>query len=259
MNYGLYTAASGMLTAMHRMDVYANNLANMETAGFKHDVPASMQREAARVEDGLMSLPSNAMLERLGGGAFSAPVRVSRAQGALRPTGNPLDVALSGNGYLVVREGAGTGVDTLRLTRDGRLARNSEGRLVQATSGLPVLDERDRPIDLPAQGVVDIDNSGAVRVNGGVVARLQVTDVPRSGDLRKHGQNLLTADGAQWTRRVPGTAQVVAGHVEQSTVNAVKTMVDINKAERAIGSAARLIQIQDELMNRAINTFAKVA
>ena len=65
MNYGFQISSSGLLTALYRQDVYANNMANMDTVGFKPDIPALMQRDAARTEDHLPFAPSDAMLERL--------------------------------------------------------------------------------------------------------------------------------------------------------------------------------------------------
>ncbi|MFG0252977.1 MAG: flagellar basal body protein, partial [Phycisphaerales bacterium JB038] len=68
MNYGLYTSATGVLAGMYRQDVLANNLANVNTTGFKQDFVTFKQRDPARLEDGLLHLDSNQMLEQLGAG-----------------------------------------------------------------------------------------------------------------------------------------------------------------------------------------------
>ena len=73
MNYGMYISASGALTSMHRLDALTNNLANVNTVGFKPHTPAVKQRDVARVEDDMPLADSNAMLERLGGGVQLAP------------------------------------------------------------------------------------------------------------------------------------------------------------------------------------------
>lgn len=261
MNYGLYTSASGMLTGMYRMDVQANNLANMETVGYKSDSPATRQRASAREEDGLGSLPSNELLERLGAGVLLAPNRVSQAQGSLQSTGNPLDVAITGQGYLVVRQGEGTGPESIRLSRDGRLTLNKEGRLVQSSTGLPVLDTSDQPITLPAarSNKVDIESNGWVKVAGERVAQIQLATVSDPTKLRKMGDNLMGGDQAMIAKRQEASGVLQQYHVERSTVDPVRTMLEISRAERAISSGAKMIQIHDELMSRAINTFGKVA
>src|SRR4051812_42884899 len=73
MSYGLQISASGVMTSLYAQDVYANNLANMDTPGFKPEIPSIMPRLAVRQEDHLPFMPSNALLERLGGGALLEP------------------------------------------------------------------------------------------------------------------------------------------------------------------------------------------
>lgn len=109
MNYGLQISASGVLTSMYRQDVLANNLANMSTVGYKPDVPTTMLRDPARIEDDLGFMPSNDLIERLGAGVLSAPNRVSFAQGALETTNRPMDLAIEGDGFFVVRNDSGGG------------------------------------------------------------------------------------------------------------------------------------------------------
>ena len=117
MNYGLQIAASGVLVQMHRTDVLANNLANIDTVGFKPDWAGALARDPARREDGLLGLPSDALVERLGAGVLAAPTMTSFAQGPIRQTGRDLDAAIRGTGFFVV--GGESGPASLRLTRDG--------------------------------------------------------------------------------------------------------------------------------------------
>ena len=85
-SYGMHLSASGALTSMHRQDVITNNLANARTPGFKPDIALQIARDPARIEDGLGNLPSNQLLERLGGGTHVLPTIVSFAQGVLEQT-----------------------------------------------------------------------------------------------------------------------------------------------------------------------------
>src|SRR5881396_1878551 len=118
MSYGLQISASGVMTSLFAQDVYANNLANIDTPGFKADIPSIMPRQAVRQEDGLPFLPSNKLLERLGGGVLLNPNRVDFTQGSFKDTGNPLDLAISGDGFFVVRDETDKQTERVRLTRD---------------------------------------------------------------------------------------------------------------------------------------------
>lgn len=252
MNYGMYVSASGVLTSLYRQDVHANNLANVNTAGFKPDITATVARESARVEDGLGHLPSNLMLERLGAGVLLAPNRVSAQQGSIEQTGAPLDLAIEGEGYFVV----GT-ADGSRLSRDGRLAMNADGVLVQAASGMPVLDAAEQVIRLDPMRPVTVGIDGTVSQGGAGDVRLGVVAVDPAG-LRKIGDNLLEAPPAAMNARRPAPGRIHQGAVEGSAVDPIKAMMGVTSAANSVGNNARMIQLFDELMNRAISTFARM-
>ena len=104
MNYGLYLSASGMLTNIYRQDVFANNLANVETIGFKPHIPSIAQRDAEAVEDDLSHDVAHELLERLGGGVLAGPQRLDLSVGSLNQTGSELDAALlDKNDFYVVQ------------------------------------------------------------------------------------------------------------------------------------------------------------
>lgn len=258
MNYGLYIAASGALNGMHRLDVAANNLANVETVAFKRDLALTMHRQAARFEDGLTNLPSNELLERLGAGVLGAPVRTAFTAAAPRVTNNPLDVAIRGEGFFVVRDGrAGEGED-LRFTRDGRFLRSAEGALVTAEGGLPVLDDRDRPIRLDDSLPVTITPAGDVEQGGEVVARLQVVGVADPAALEKQGAGLFRPRAAGMDPRVPVAVDLVPGAVESSGVDAIREMMAVSRASSDAQRSTRMISVFDELMGQAINTLGRI-
>ncbi len=256
MNYGLYLSASGMLGNMHKMDVLSNNLANAETPGFKALSSTFRQRDAAAVEDGLQHLPSDRMLERLGGGIMLMPGRLSTAQGEPERSDRALDVAIEGEGFLVIRNS----VDgELRLTRDGRLAIGPGGSLVQAASGQAVLDRGDRPISVRSDAPIVIDRAGVVRQRGVAIAQIQITKPADVAQLRPAGHGTLSLPSGGFDGRTPGRGAVLQGFVERSSVDPVMTMIDIASAERAIGSNSRLIQLHDQMLDRAVNSFGRVA
>lgn len=259
MNYGLYLAASGTLANLYRMDVVANNLANSETAGFKPIMAGFRARDVATTEDGLGNLPSNRMLESLGAGLMLMPNRVSMRQGTPDVTRRPLDLCIQGDGFFVVQQGRGSDPSSYRLTRDGRLSLNASGQLVHAATGLPVLDRDGRALTLSPNGEVSIDATGAVSQNGVRVGELQFVSLNDTTGLRARGDGLLSAPAAVLARRSPATGEIIQGAVERSAVDPVRTTLDIASAERAVSSGTRMIQLHDQLMDRAINTFGRIS
>lgn len=256
MNYGLYISASGALTNMARQDVYSNNLANVTTAGFKPDVFSIRTRAAVRQEDNLGHLDSNAMLERLGGGVLPMPTRIDLTPSALERTGNNLDVAIDGEGFFAVR--AGTSDDPIRLTRDGRLTLNSEGVLVRATDGAPVLDAGDAEIQLDRNATPSIDTDGTIRQNGVPVARLGVWTIPDAGAMVREGQGLFTTLGPLDDARIEAHGAVQQGHVEMSGVNPIHALMQVTSASRAAQSNLRMISYFDNTMGMAISQLGRV-
>lgn len=260
MNYAMQLSASGVLTSMYRQDVLANNLANIGTIGYKADIPATRQRDAATREDGLYNLPSNRLLERLGAGILLEPNRTSTAQGPIEASSNALDVAIRGPGFLVVSVGGGADSDRLRLTRDGRMTLSDEGWLVQSTSGHPVLDKGGNRIRInPANGPVSIQQDGQINQNGAPVASLQFVDVPDPAGLEKIGNGYFRPTASQASNLAPAQGRIQDHALESSSVDPVKAIMGITSAAGSIANNARMIQLADELMGRAINSFGRVA
>jgi flagellar basal-body rod protein FlgG len=260
MNYGLYTSASGLMTSMFRMDTASNNLANIDTPGFKVDHAAVKLRASVREEDGIANLPSNALLERLGSGTLLMPVQTSFSQGNLRKTGNSLDVAIEGDGFLAVRTGtSGDASERIRLTRDGRMTLNAEGRLVTAADGLPVLDTADQPIPLDPRKQVEITPSGEIFQQGTRVAQLQLTDVPDRTALTKQGGLLLAMTPEAAAARTSAAGQIRQKHIESSAVDSISALMGVTNAASAANANTRMIQLQDELLSRLISTVGRVS
>ncbi|MCC6679722.1 MAG: flagellar hook-basal body protein [Phycisphaeraceae bacterium] len=259
MNYGLYLSASGVLTNLYRQDVFANNLANVQTTGFKPDQPALTQRPIERIEDQLGMRFSDRLLDQLGGGVFAGPQSIDFAVGSFQPTGNDLDVALPQRDcfFAVQHTHEKTGQTSVRLTRDGNFTRNAEGLLVNQ-SGQFVLDIDDQPIRLPDEGDVAISGSGQVTIDGEPLAQLQVARVADLSQLHKAGANQFAFQGAD-PRRIEQSPQVQTGALESSAADPVKTMVKMIAATRAATGSAQLMSYFDTLMDRAVNTLGRVA
>jgi flagellar basal-body rod protein FlgF len=254
-NYGLYLSASGMFSALHKMDTAANNLANVETAGFKPDLAATMARDAVRPEDHVWNLPSDEMLEKLGGGVLMAPTAVNFSQGVLEQSASDLSIALDGEGFFKVKTTDGQ----TRLTRDGRMAINNQGTLVQASSGFPMLDDSGNPIRLnpSARGPLTIGSDGTVRQDQASAGRLAVVNPTDRHAVKKEGHSLysLTPGAAAPAAR---DTQVVQHSIERSGVDAITAMLDISEADRNVNFNAKMIQTYDDLMARAVSTFGRL-
>lgn len=253
MNYGLYISASGLLTNSARADVYSNNLANSTTTAFKPDSISVRARNTAKQEDNLFHLDSNALLERLGGGVMPTETRVNTDGASLRETGNPLDLAIQGDGFFTVASRQGDGEP--RLTRDGRFAMNSLGELVTATDGLRVLSAQGRPIRLDPTAPISVTSTGDIVQRGERVAQIGVVAEPPG--LTKEGANLFRA--SRGAELVPATGRVEQGFVEESGVDAITAMLDVIGANKSVQSNARMIRYFDETMDRAINTLGRVS
>ena len=261
MNYGLYVSASGVLANLHRQDVAANNLANAQTVGFKESLAAIKQRDAESVEDGLSFEMSHRLLDRLGGGVFVADSRVSGADGPMDATGNALDIAVRGEGFLVVgglegREGL---AGEAALTRDGRLTMASDGRLEMTANGRPVLGVNGEPIVLDPTLDVHIDEVGAVNQGGAEIGRLHLL-VPSEAGLRHLGDGLYAIEGdEELGARERGGGQIRQGYLEQSNVNEITELTRLIGATKAATSNANMIRYHDLMMDRAVNVLGRVA
>ncbi|MBX3408299.1 MAG: flagellar hook basal-body protein [Phycisphaeraceae bacterium] len=258
MSYGLQISAGGVAAALYRQDVHANNLANMDTVGYKPDRPQQLFRSAVRQEDALPHMPSDALLERLGGGVLMRPNLVDVSPSSLRPTSNPLDLAVEGDGYFVLEaDAAQSGKENL-LTRDGRFTRDRAGRLVSAGTGRAVLDHADRPIILPSGGEITVSGDGAVRRDGQVMARIKVVTVDRAQQLRKVGHTMFAAPAAEVRSDAARTGQVKQGMVETSGVSQIRTLMDLTSASREVDANISMIQAHDKLVERAINSLGRL-
>lgn len=260
MNYGLYLSAAGTLTSLHRQDALANNLANVNTIGFKPDEVYFRTRLPERLESFAPSAFADPqhLLEQLGGGLLAEPSHISFRQGDLTQTKNDLDLAIQGDGFFVVESGQSrNGDDSVRFTRDGRLSRNSAGELIMASTGLRVLDAANQPIVLNGAGSIEVDANGVVYQGGAEVARLQVADVSDRQLIVKEGANLMRLVSGAKLHTASGVVR--QGHIESSGVDPIIAMNRMINASKAVQANATMMQYHDNILGQAVNTFGRVA
>lgn len=255
MNYGLYMSSSAVLTGMHMQDVAANNLANVNTVGFKAGMASVQQRDPESIEDNLGVDMANELLDRLGGGVLLRPSVVNAKGGSLDQTQNPLDVGIDGEGFFVIRGEGGQPM----LTRDGRFGMGTDDRLVTSTGGFDVLDDRGRPITINPAYPVEINERGVIRQNGEEVARIHLLDVAEPGKLHRMGGGMFEVSAAMLEEGGTASGKIEQGHVEKSNVDPIQEMLKLIKATGAVTKNANMIKYHDQTMEMAITQLGRVA
>jgi flagellar basal-body rod protein FlgG len=251
----LQIAATGMAAQQMKVDVVSNNLANMSTTGYnprRADFADLHYQQMARpgsltAEDGSM-LPTGV---QIGLGVRPASVSVVLGQGSLDATGADLDVAIEGNGYIEVTMPSGlTG-----YTRDGSLKRSAEG-LIVTSDGFPVVPGITIPSD--ARGLT-ISASGEVwadfadRLEPELLGQLTLSSFPNEKGLEAIGSNLFLespASGAAFSAAPgqDGLGTLRQGYLESSSVDAVREVTELIKAQRGYELNAKVITAADQML-----------
>jgi flagellar basal-body rod protein FlgF len=236
---GIDNAAAALRYWERRQEVVANNLANVSTDGFKGE------RAFARL---------------LGDGSTPAiDSSTDYRAGPMNSTGNPLDLAITGDGFFVVQTPRGE-----RLTRGGSLSLNDQHQVVDASGNL-VLGEDDPaggvrgPVVLPDHAAnVQVDAGGAVRVDGRQVARLRVERAAPGAKLNHEGGGLFETALARPS--VPFDQRTVRqGMREESNVNSIESMVDMLSIQRAYASVQKVLTTIDTARGIATTELGKPA
>jgi len=252
MDYGIYLSAAGLQANQYRMEVLANNLANANTPGFKHDLTVLRERQPESRERMVGLDASDPSLSSMTGGLFVAPTHTCFEQGPIEQTARPLDVALKGDGFFRIQDG-----NEERYTRDGRFMTDKAGRLVTVAGFHPVLDENGLPIvvDADVKGPVSIHANGELRAGNASFGKIGVVDFADKSLLRKAGGNLIQALGAT---PEPITGDLQVGAVENSTVDPTQSLVSMIEVNRAYQLNATLIGLADNTLSRAVNDIGRI-
>ena len=230
MDSGFYAAMTGLVARTQALDTAASNLANSQTPGYRAE--REFFRSALLGPDALDSQ----LGETLNNFGLLGGDRLSMAQGPLEQTGNPLDLAIEGQGFFAIQTSNG-----IRYTRDGSFHRSRTGQLVTA-AGEPVLAASGQAISVPP-GEVSVGSDGALSVNGGVVATVGVFDFPAGSELAPEGANRYLAPNS--VTAIPAKdAAVHQGAIEAANQDVVEGTVDLIAMQR-----------QAEMMQRALTDF----
>ncbi|NLK21809.1 MAG: flagellar basal-body rod protein FlgF [Epulopiscium sp.] len=249
---GLYTSAIGMTTQFKKMDVISNNLANVDTTGFKKDVVVSHsfpEKLAKRINDRKNGFSNNNNIGRMSLGVYVGEVHTNYMQGSLNQTHNPFNIAIQGKGFFAIQTADGSE----KYTRDGSFILAPDGRLMTKEGNL-VLGENG-VISLE-QGDMRIDNDGNIFLDDEWVDKLRVVDFENPETLKKVGDNLLERTGNTQGKTFEGS--LIQGFLETSNVNIVKEMVDMITASRTYEANQKAILAHDETLGRAVNEVGKL-
>lgn len=253
MNRGIYAAANGMVAQQFVMDAVANNLANINTTGFKQDVPCFRELQAIAASRYAGSPPSKGpYVGELGTGAAFDSTAVDLARGSLVLTREPLDLAIDGDGFFPIQTPGG-----IRFTRDGHFHRmlDKSGKVtgLLATDTGDLLMGEKGPIDVGMASRVEIGRDGVVRADGKVIDRIRLKTAPRDA-IRKEGGNLFSIAGAT----SDSNAAIKQEYLEQSNVDPIRSMVKIITVQRAYEAMQKAIVAQDETLSKAAVEIARV-
>jgi flagellar basal-body rod protein FlgG len=236
---GMYTAAAGMAAQQSRLDAVANDLANASTTGYKHVRMA--YRDLAYTE----GTAGGTTALRLGAGAAAAMIGRNDGQGAMQETGEPLDVAIAGPGYIQVKVDGKT-----QMTRDGHLQIDAQGRL--STSDGALLEP---PITVPRGTTSDqlaVAADGTVTANAKKIGQIHLVTVANPAGLDGGADNRFTpTDASGAVTAAPRTTSLQSGVLEASNVDMGDAMADMIDAQRSFELASKAIQIADQALEIA--------
>ena len=237
----MYSAVSGSLAALTRLDAIANNIANASTPGFKAERLVQRADHAGSAPPNTMAVPTPIARGRL---------ETDFSQGAIAPTGNPLDVAVSGPGFLVV-----DGEHGERLTRRGNLAIDAEGFLT-TSDGLRVQgDGGDLQV---GDGPIAIATDGSVRAGDLAVGRLRIVTVRDPQALVREGGTMFAPAGQVPADAVPGETRVIQGAIEEANLSPVQSLVAMIDTLRGFEAYMRAAERLDQVAARAITDVGRV-
>jgi flagellar basal-body rod protein FlgF len=236
MDSGLYAAYTGLLARTQALDTAANNLANAGTAGFR----AQRDYFSGVLAGGVDQNPETASQvgQSVNGFGVLGGNRLDLGQGEMKATGNPLDLALEGQGFFAVQTTNG-----IRYTRDGSFSRSSTG-VLQTSKGEPVLDANQKPITIPT-GSIYVSPDGNISVSNSdgnmIVGRVGAFDFADQSVLTAEGANRFSANGA---KPIAASASFEQGSVEGANEDAVHGTMQLV-----------LVQRQAEMMQKALSVF----
>jgi flagellar basal-body rod protein FlgF len=246
MPYGMYISAEGANAQAQRLEVIANNMANVDTAGFKQDVPMFQARFAEAIQKG-QARAGDGSINDIGGGVKIIGVETDYSPGEMKRTGNDLDLAIGGSGFFHVQGEDGK----TYLSRAGAFQLNSQNKLVTQNGQLPVLDQQGAEIALSRDLPFTISQDGFIGQEGSVIA-IGMSQPESLNEMVKVGNNMWQPTGSTKALTLQ-ERNVRQGYLEVSGANPVRQMMAMIETTRAFEANTRMIQTQDSALGSLIS------
>jgi flagellar basal-body rod protein FlgF len=247
----LLVGLSRQMALTHELDIIANNIANIDTTGFKADNAAFTQFLKSSARDGQFSGNDKRISFVQDRASWT-----DLSPGAVERTGNPLDVAVDGKGYLVVQTPRGQ-----RYTRNGSFSIDatgalvtSEGNQVAGTAGPITFQANDHDVNISSTGIITVrDSTGTESPRG----QLQIVSIDKPHLLQKDGSSTFNAPVGVAAGPVPPNTRVVQGALEKSNVHAVTQMARMIEITRSYADIAAILQQQSDQRRNALQQLSQ--
>jgi flagellar hook protein FlgE len=266
----MYSGISAMRNFQTKLDVIGNNIANVNTYGFKkgRTIFKDLVSQQIAGASGPTGNRGGVNPKQVGLGSQLAAIDTVHTQGSLQTTGRPLDLAISGDGFFIVGERNGNTITNLLYTRAGnfyldagdannRYIVSADGRYLRDTSGNPIgIPKTAQSISIGADGTVSyVDSTGTLQTLGN---KIQLAKFANNDGLEKVGDNLFrqTANSGTPTTGAPGTngtGTIVAGTLEMSNVDLAEEFTEMIVAQRGFQANTRIITTSDEILQELVN------
>jgi flagellar basal-body rod protein FlgG len=235
---GLYSAAAGMAAQQEQLDAIGNDLANVSTTGYRS--------ERVAFSDLLYNTVNEAGTDTTdGAGSKAEVIGRNSTQGAIKETGDPLDLAIEGEGYFQVTQPNGQAA----LTRDGSFGVDASGNITDAEG-----NRLDPPIKLPAgvsSSEVKVGPDGTVTAGARKLGQIKLMTVTAPDHMLSSGANLLTPTAASGAPQATATARIHQGALEESNVNVASEMALMVSTQRDYQLSSSAIQTENQMMSIA--------
>jgi len=257
---GIKAAAAGMMAQQLNIDVIANNLANVNTPGFKEFVPVfkdiSERILNEKSNNGIDS--QNKAIGSLSAGSTLDATILNFKQGSIEKTDNKLDFAIQGQGFFAVQTPGG-----VAYTRNGSFMVNEQGVLT-TKDGLPVLDENNTPLNVTAGNTntqvslnkLNVAEDGKIFLGKQPVGTLKIVEFENPTALTPTG-NALYKNETNATEQ-PSTSRICQGYIEGSNANVIGSMINTIAATRTYESLAKVVKTSEETLSKAVNDVGRL-
>jgi flagellar basal-body rod protein FlgF len=254
MQNALLIGLSRQMALAHQLDIVANNIANIDSTGFKADSTSFSEYLMPGASDGEFSTGKDRKLSFVQDNASWTDM----SPGAMQRTGSPLDVALDGKGYFVVQTSQGP-----RYTRNGAFAINGTGQLVNGdgdqvmgASGPITFQQTDHDVVISGNGIISVrDGPGAISAQRG---QLQVVSFDQQQKLQKDGGSKFMAPSDLTVGPAPPGTRVVQGSIEKSNVRPILEMTRMIEITRNYSDVASILQQVGDMRRNSLQQLSQI-